>query len=103
MKNKGFHFRSPFVNHPVQNYFNPFFLGMNAFTEQPPYTAILLFELKKNCNGTPIIDIYYQTSQRNPPKEIMRNVPYKQFKDQLKPITVDPTSWNNECRTGFVF
>ncbi|XP_018567412.1 lysosomal acid phosphatase-like [Anoplophora glabripennis] len=78
-------------------------MALNAFIEQPPYTATLLFELKKNCNGTPFVDIYYQTNKTGDPAEIVKNMPYKTFQDHLNPISVDHSTWRKECRTGFIF
>lgn len=75
---------------------------MGAFDyHSPPYTATILFELKRRPNGRNYVNLFYKNSSE--PRQIsLRNCDFDcdlaEFITILKPVTVDLDQWAVECR-----
>lgn len=70
----------------------------------PPYSSIVLFELRKTGENY-YLNVFYKNSSE-PQKMIVEgcefNCPFDKFVDLLKPIALPVTQWEKECNSGLM-
>ncbi|CAH0548762.1 unnamed protein product [Brassicogethes aeneus] len=72
----------------------------NSFHDIPKYAASIIFELHQTKSMGKYINILYKEDDNIRPiilENCTKNCDLKQFKEVLKPFTLTPEQWNQEC------
>lgn len=76
--------------------------SMGAFEyHSPPYTATILFELRKTVDGSSYLNIFYKNTSEARQISLKTcdfNCDINDFISILKPITINVDDWSYECR-----
>lgn len=80
-------------------------MALNLYNSAPPpYTAAIIFELRKNSANEHFVSLYYRNTTDQPPYELVLPgclfyCPLDQFILLTKPVV--PDDWQSECESSY--